>query len=76
MGPMCPGLDKSTLETNSCYLDNNGSSNFLLLVMEVVIIYDGVKYRFNALIDSGRECSYLEDSLLNVLNCKADTLPT
>ena len=73
---MCPGLDKSTLDTNTCYRDDNGCSNLLLLIMEVVLVYDGVEYSFNALIDSGNVRSYLADSLLNVLNCKANKLPT
>ena len=49
---MCPGLDKSTLKTNIFYQDDNGGSNLLLPVMEVVTIYEGVEYRFKVLINS------------------------
>ena len=42
--------------------------------MEVVTRYDGVEYKFIALTDSGSEHSHLADSLLDVLNSRADTL--
>ena len=69
---MCLGLDKSTLNTNTCYHDDNGGSNLLVPIMEVVLVYERVKYRLNALIDSGSERSYLAD----VINCRANKLPT
>ena len=75
-GAKCPGLDKSTLDTNTCYCDDNGRSNLLLPIMEVVSVYEGVEYRFNALIDSGSERSYLADFLQDVLNCRAYKLLT
>ena len=65
---MCPWLDKSTLDTNTCYRDDISGSNLLLSMMEVVLVCEGVEYGFNALIDSSRERSYLADSLLDVLN--------
>ena len=49
---MCPGRDRFTLDTNTCYRDDNGSNNLLLPVMEVVFVYEGVEYRFNAFINS------------------------
>ena len=73
---MCPGLDKSTLDTNTCYRDDNGRSNLLLPIMEIVLVYEGVEYRFSALIDPGNECSNLADSLLDILNCWANKLPS
>ena len=73
---MCPSLDKSTLDTNTCYRDDNGGYNLLLPIMEVVPVYEGVEYRFNALIDSGSVRSYSADSLLDVRNCRANKLPT
>ena len=38
VGAMCPGLDKSTLDTDTCYRDDNGGSNLLLLIIEVVLV--------------------------------------
>ena len=75
-GAKCHSLDKSTLDTNTCYCDNNCGSNLLLPIMEVVLVYEGVEYRFNVLINSGSKCSYLADSLLDVLNFRANKLPT
>ena len=72
---MCSGLDKCTLEANTCYQDDNGGSN-LLSVMDVVIVYDRAEFKFNVLIHSGNERSYLADSLRLVLNWKADALRT
>lgn len=74
VGALCPGGVKPSLETNACYHDIGGSN--LLLIMEVVVKYGGAEYRFNALIDSGSERSYLKESLLHVLTCGANTLPT
>ena len=68
---MCPGLDKSTLDINTCYRDDNGGSNLLLHIMEFVLVY-GVEYRFNTIIDSSSERSYLADSLLDVQDCRAN----
>ena len=73
---MCSGLDKSTLNTNTCYRDDNGGSNWLLPIMELVFVYKGVEYRFNVFIDSGSERSYLADSLQDVLNCRVNKLST
>ena len=75
VGAICSGLDKSTLDTNTFYRDDNGGSNALLPIIEVVLVYEGVEYRFNAFIDSDRERSYLADSLLDILNCSANKLP-
>ena len=72
---MCPGLDKSTSDTNTCYCDDNGGMNLLLPIMEVVLVYDGVEYRFNGLVGSDNERSYLANSLLDV-NCEANKLPS
>ena len=44
--------------------------------MDIVFVYEGSEYRFNAHIDSGSERSYSADSLLDVLNCRANKLPT
>ena len=30
------GLDKPTLDTNTCYRDDNGDNNLLLPIMEVI----------------------------------------
>ena len=66
---MCPGLDKSTLDTHTCYRDDNGRNNLLLPIMGVVLVYER-EYRFNVLIASDSERSYLADSLLDILiNC-------
>ncbi len=48
---LCSGLDKPSFYTNTCYRDDDdGGSNLLLPIMEVVLIYEGIEYRFNALI--------------------------
>ena len=75
-GAMCPGLDNFTLDTNTCYHDDNDGSSLLLPKMEVVFVYEGFEYRYNALIDSYNKRSYLADSLPSVLNCRANKLPT
>ena len=50
--------------------------NLFLPIIEIVFLYEGVEYRFNTLIDPGSEYYYLADYLQDVLNCRANKLPT
>ena len=49
---MYPGLDKSILETNTCYQDGNGGSNLLWSVMEAVTINEGDEYRSTQVVST------------------------
>ena len=61
---LCPVIKKVDV-TSMCYQDKDQNQDFLLPIINIRLIKDGIKWHFNCLLDTGSQCSYLLSGLLD-----------
>ena len=64
-----PILEKSQMDINPCLQIRD--MNLLLLIVQNTIFRDKLKKTFNCPLDSGSQCSYLSDGVLDILHCRS-----
>lgn len=72
MGALCPNSKSSPVTSNPCV--QLEEQLLLLPIVEVTASYNNITRRFNCLMDTGSQRSYLSSGVCNMFNCSLDGL--